>query len=74
MTVKNRNDLIFGEIFKDKGGMDYVKNWKRFNNQIVWDNPQSTYKWVLAGTGRSESTFLQTGFGRHTSGLMDKNA
>lgn len=32
VTVKNRNDLILGEIFKEKGGMDYVKKWKRFNN------------------------------------------
>lgn len=74
MTVKNRNDLILGEIFKEKGGMDYVRNWKRFNNEIVWDNAQQSYKYVLAGTGRGESNFMQTGFGRFTSGLYDKNA
>ena len=73
-TVKNRNDLILGEIFKDKGGMDYVKNWKRFNNEIVWANSKGVNRYVLAGTGRSEKTIVQTLFGRVLSGLNDSNA
>ena len=74
MTVSHRNDLIFGEVFKEKGGLEYLRGWKRFNNEIVWDNARTQDKQVLAGTGRSEYSFMQTGFGKFTSGLHDKNA
>ena len=72
--MKHRNDLILGEIFKDKGGMEFVKNWKRFHNEIAWSQSFTLGKFVLAGTGRNEYTVMQSAFGRVVSGLVDKNA
>lgn len=75
--VKHRTDLMLAEIFKSKGGVDYIEKNRAYHNPKIFvpaRGKDGYGVWAGAGTGRYGENVMDKMHGTFTSGFNIQNA